>query len=127
MRLIFFMLLFGLFTANAQTYSIKVSQLDSLLWMAQKYRSADSALDRATASIQALRQAISEKSDVATIQGEQLKNYQVLVENLKATISNDRELAMIDQAELKQKVRKRGWIIFGETSLIALLVAILLL
>ncbi len=109
-----------------QSYTIKVSQLDSLLWMAAKYRAADSALNSATASIQALRQAISEKTEVVTIQGEQLKNYLILIDGLKATITNDRELAMIERAELRQKVKKRNKLIIGMAGTIAVLVAVIL-
>lgn len=110
-----------------QSYSIKISDLDSLLWMAQKYRAADSALNSATASIQALRQAISEKTEVVTIQGEQLKNYLILIDALKATITNDRELAMIERAELRQKVKKQRRTIFGLSGVSLILLAILVL
>jgi len=94
--------------------------------MAAKYRAADSALNSATASIQALRQAISEKTEVVTIQGEQLKNYLILIDALKATITNDRELAMIERAELRQKVKKRNRVIIGMAGTIAVLVAVIL-
>lgn len=95
--------------------------------MAQKYRAADSALNSATASIQALRDAISKKSEVVSLQGEQLLNYRILVDNLKATITNDRELAMIDRADLKRKVKNKNRTILGLSGLSAVLLAIILL
>lgn len=94
--------------------------------MAAKYRAADSALNSAHASIQALRQAISEKTDVVTIQGEQLKNYLILIDALKATITNDRELAMVERAELRSKIRKRNKLIAGQGLVIAILLALIL-
>lgn len=78
------------------------------------------------ASIQALRQAISEKTDVVTLQGEQLKNYLILIDALKATVTNDRELAMIERSELRQKVKKRNKLIVGQSLVIAILVAVIL-
>ena len=109
-----------------QSYTIKVSQLDSLLWMAAKYRAADSALNSATASIQALRQAISEKTEVVTIQGEQLKNYLILIDALKVTITNDRKLAMIEKMELKGTIKKLRKGLAGTIAVIGILVAVIL-
>jgi hypothetical protein len=106
---------------------VYAEDLDSLLFLAEKYLYADSALNSATASIQALRQAISEKTDIVTIQGEQLKNYLILIDGLKDTITNDRELAMIERAELRTTIRKQRKLIIGEGLGILLLLALILL
>jgi len=109
-----------------QYYSIRRSQLDSLIWIGQKYIGIDSAYDAYLAAIEALQASISEKTEVVTIQGEQLKNYLILIDALKATITNDRELAMIERAELRQKVKKRNRVIIGMAGTIAVLVAVIL-
>lgn len=122
------LVLTGSVTASfGQSYTIKVSQLDSLLWMAQKYRAADSALNSATASIQALRDANSHKDEVITLRGVEVENLRALIDNLRAQNLNQQELYILYKYDLKQKIRKRNKIIAGETGIIALLLLILLL
>lgn len=106
---------------------VYAEDLDSLLFLAEKYLYADSALNVATASIRDLQQAISEKSEVVTLQGQQLKNYLILIEALKDTITNDRELAMVERAELRQTIKSQRKIILGEGLGILLLLALILL
>lgn len=94
--------------------------------MAAKYKIADSTINASQTAIFQLRAAISEKTDVVTLQGEQLKNYLILIDALKSTISNDRELAMIDRIKLKAKLKKRAKIILGQSVAIVVLVVLVL-
>jgi archaellum biogenesis ATPase FlaH len=109
------------------TIEVYAEDVDSLLFLAEKYLYADSALNRAVASIRDLQQALTKKSDLVLLQGEQLKNYLKLIDTLKATITNDRERGILERLELKSKLKNRGRIIFGESALITILLAIILL
>lgn len=118
---------YGLSSESDTTYLIKTRDFDQLIFLARKGKILDSVTNASLAALQALRATISENARTISLQGSQIKDYEILVGSLKATITKDRELSMIERQKLRNKVRKRGRIIAGESVGIGVLVLLLLL
>ncbi|OQB12812.1 MAG: hypothetical protein BWY15_02106 [Firmicutes bacterium ADurb.Bin193] len=116
---------YGSSSETDSTYLIKTRDFDQLIFMARKGKMLDSVTNASLAALQALRATISENARTISLQGEQLQNYRILTEALKATISNDREQGILERSKLKAKLKKRGRIIALETGVIVVLVLLL--
>lgn len=108
------------------TYTLSVKDFDQLIYLARKGKMLDSVVNASLNALEALRATISTKDKVISLQGDQIENYRLLVETLKATITNDRELAILDRMELKAKLKKHKLIIGGSWVAIVVLVVLLL-
>lgn len=116
------------FAASSETdttYTMSVKDFDHVIYLARKGRMLDSVVNASLTALEALRASITSKDKVISLQGEQLANYRLLVETLKATISNDRELAILEKAKLK--AQKKKWIKVAGAEAVALVVILVLL
>lgn len=106
---------------------IEVNDLDTLIFIAIKYKGLDSAFNASLAALEALQASNSHKDGIIHLQGDQLTAYANLTENLKAQNLTQNELFFIDKARLKTTIRKQRKIIVGEGLGILLLLALILL
>lgn len=107
------------------TYTLSVKDFDQVIYLARKGKMLDSVVSASLNALEALRATITTKDKVISLQGEQLENYRLLVETLKATISNDRELGILERQKLK--AQKKKWIKIAGVEGIALVVLVILL
>jgi hypothetical protein len=110
-----------------QSYIIKVSQLDSLLWMAQKSKTCDSALNFALETIKAKDALVEGQGKLIDLRGKEVATLKELDANWELRLDNTNKAFLIQKSELKQKVRRKNKVILAESGLIGLLLLILLL
>lgn len=106
---------------------VEVNDLDTLIFIAIKYKGLDSAYNASLAALEALQASNSHKDGIIHLQGSQLTAYANLTENLKAQNLTQNELFFIDKARLKTTIRKQRKVIIGEGLGILLLLALILL
>ena len=98
-----------------------------MIFEVSKGRECASALTASLQAITALQISECEKVRLIELQASQLENYRLLDANWSARLTNQAELSSIERQKLRNKVRKRGRIIFGESVGIGVFLALLLL
>jgi len=115
-------------TVYSQTYyRIRTGAFDSLAFLAQKGKICDSLSETHLKAITALQISDQQKGQVIALQSSQLENYRILDANWSASMQNQADLFLIDKAQMRTKLKKRSLIIVGQSGIIVVLLAIVLL
>lgn len=111
----------------AQLYTLKVSQFDSLIWMAQKGQFCDTAYTTALERITALQNLTHSQGQLIELRGREVATLKELDGNWSLRLQNQTDLYFIEKSALKAKVKKQRKTIFGLSGVSLILLAILVL
>ena len=98
-----------------------------MIYEVRKGRACDTALNFALQTIEAKNNLIDGQSKIIELRAKEIANYRLLDANWSQRLTNQAELSSIERQKLRNKVRKRGKIIFGQSVGIGVLIALLLL
>lgn len=110
----------------SQSYTIKVSKLDSLIFYAKKGKFCDSLSETHLKAITALQISDSQKGKVIELQSSLIENYRILDANWSESLQNQADLFLIEKSKLRSQKRKWLRISIAEAGLIAVLLIALL-
>lgn len=97
----------------AQLYTLKVSQFDSLIWMAHKSKACDTALNFALQTIEAKNSLIHGQGKIIELRGSQIATLQELDGNWSSRMQNAQDLYFLDKSILKAKIKRKNKTILG--------------
>jgi hypothetical protein len=112
---------------QSKTFTLPIAIVDSLIFETRKGRACDTALNFALQTIQAKNSLIDGQGKIIELRAKEIGLLKELDANWSARLTNQAELSSIERQKLRNKVRKLGRIIFGESVGIGVLLALLLL
>lgn len=130
MKVSFFVLLAvigSVIQSYAQSYTLKVSQFDSLIWLAKKGKFCDTLSKTHLNRITALENLTLTQGALIELRGREVAKLKELDSNWSDRLTNQNDLFQIEKSTLKTRIRKRNKIIVAETTVIGVLLLILLL